>query len=84
VQEGGSAAPVAQDEERVMFERFVCQFFAVFALLQSGACAEQTADTLCKNVLGTLLGNDVLATHNGLERVPVCTHQCIYGEFAKF
>ena len=84
VQERSSAAPVAQDKEGVVLERLSGQFLTILAFLQSGAGAEQAADTLGKDIFCTFLGGDVLSAHNGLERSPVGPDQCVYGEFAKF
>ena len=77
VHEGSTAAPVSQNEYRVVFQRFVGQQLLVTAFLQGGKGGKQTAYGLGQAVFAFVGRVDGSASGNLLESFPVGSHQGI-------
>ena len=84
VHESSAAAPVSQDEQRVILNGLVGQKLLVLAFLQGHTHAQQTADGLGEIELCLLVRGNMLALGYGLECLPVGAHQGVDRKFAEF
>ena len=79
VHEGSTAAPVSQNEYRVVFQRFVGQQLLVTAFLQGGKGGKQTAYGLGQAVFAFVGRVDGSASGNLLESFPVGSTRVLIG-----
>ena len=84
VDEGCAGAPVTEDEDGVVFERFVGKQFFVFSVLQRREGGEESADGFRQTIFSFPRRIHGATGGDGFERAPVSTDQRVDGEFVEF